>query len=69
MITRYILKLVSFFLGVFLITDFLILIRVLFKNYGERLEYDNIKNTIIVFASLTILLFLIKIYLKNRINR
>lgn len=65
---RYIFKIVSFLLGVFLIIDILIVIRVLL-NYGSgELEYENINRTVIVFGSLTVMLYVIKIFLKDKMK-
>jgi len=69
MIVKSILRIVSFLLSTFLIADFLIIIRVLFRNYGNKLECSNIKNTIIIFGLLTVILFLIKLYLLRKVRK
>lgn len=69
MVIKSILKIVSFLLVVFLLTDVLILIRILLRNYGEALESNNIIKTVIVFGTLTVIFFLLKKYLKFRINK
>jgi len=70
MVIKSLFKIVSFLLTTFLITDFLILIRVLFRNYGNnKLELDNIMKTSILFGCITILLILLRYFLKRKLDQ
>jgi len=58
-------KIVKFLFNVFIIIDIAVFIRVLLMNYGEKLEYKNIKQTFLIIGTITIFLFFTKRWLKN----
>mgnify|MGYP005870728145 CR=1 FL=1 len=62
-------KIVKFLYYVFIITDIAILVRVLFMNYGKKLEMNNVVTTIIIFGAITVLLFLLKTAISKKINK
>lgn len=53
-------KIVSFLYGVFILADIVLIFRILFKNYGEKLEWNNIYKTVIICGTLTLLLYILK---------
>ena len=61
-------KIVKFLYSVFIVTDVAILIRALLMNYGEKIEIHNVVKTIIIFGSITILLFLLKTAIKIKLK-
>jgi hypothetical protein len=62
-------KIVKFLFNVFIITDIAILVRILLMNYGEKLEMNNVITTIVIFGSITVLLYLLKITNKIKLNK
>lgn len=62
-------KIVKFLYSVFIVTDIAILIRVLLMNYGKKLEMNNVVITIIIFAAITVLLFLLKTAIRIKLNK
>ncbi len=61
-------KIVKFLYGIFIITDIAILVRVLLMSYGDKLKMNNVITTIAIFGIITILLFLLKTVIKNKIK-
>ena len=61
-------KIVKFLYSVFIVTDIAILIRALLMNYGEKLEMHNVVKTIIIFGSITVLLFLLKAVIRIKLK-
>jgi len=64
-----VLKIISFLLVVFLLTDCLIIIRILFRNFDDKITSESIKNTVAVFGICTLILFLTKLFIKKRLNK
>ncbi len=62
-------KIVKFLYGVFIVTDIAILVRVLLMNYGEKLEMNNVITTIVIFGTITALLFLLKTVIRIKLNK
>lgn len=62
-------KIVKFLYNVFIITDIVILIRVLFMNYGEKLKMHNVVTTLVIFGAITVLLFLLKSAIRIKLNK
>lgn len=62
-------KIVKFLFNVFIVTDIAILVRVLFMNYGKKLETHNVVTLILIFGVITVLLYLLKIAIKIKLNK
>lgn len=62
-------KLVRFLLTIFIITDALIFIRYLLRNYGEVLLIENINKAVVIFGSITVVLAIIDFFLVRWYNK
>ncbi|GAA3568624.1 hypothetical protein GCM10022395_18090 [Snuella lapsa] len=65
----YLTKTVRFLLSIFIITDILIFIRYLLKDYGEKLIIENINKTVVIFGSITVILAIIDFILVRKYNK
>jgi hypothetical protein len=62
-------KIVKFLFNMFIVTDIAILVRILLINYGEKLEMNNVITTLVIFGAITVLLYLLKITIKIKLNK
>jgi len=68
MILRTISKIVYYFLVVFTIGDIFIIINYFLRDYGEKINIADIKETAVIFFSITIGLFIANYFLKKYKN-
>jgi hypothetical protein len=62
-------KLVRFLRDIFIVTDIFIIIRFLLRNYGKKLEMQNIIKAAVIFGTATVVLWIIDYILVKRIKK
>ena len=55
----------SLFLRILILTDSVLVVRIIFKDYGAKLNVENIYRTILVFGIVTIVLLVFNITVKK----